>query len=166
MTLVSSGNLWLKGSSGDPTRSIYMELYGTTGVVKNLSTCFNDAIPSLSPGTNMSEFYGHQQQELPPQPINATFLYNSSTGQLFGVWEHGTDTSGTVDYYRVEKAIDTGTGYGSWTFVGTTSGDVHSMDLGEPCQDNKKVKFRVRSENGWGTSGWAYSGEYIYGICT
>ena len=166
MTLVSSGNLWLKGSSGDPTRSIYMELYGSTSVIKNLSTCFNDAIPSLSPGTNMSEFYGHTQQELPPQPTNAHILYNSSTDVLTGVWSHGTDTTGTVDYYRVEKAIDTGSGYGSWTFVGNTSGDVHSMNLNEGCQDNKKVKFRVRSHNNWGDSGWAYSTEYTFGICT
>ena len=137
MTLVSSGEIHLIGSSAAPTRSINFELDGDyTGPI-HLATAGSTA--GFSAPIDMSDFYGYSACSAPGTPncsanwimtgvIQVTFIvyddydgvdiqystnnstwYNLTTGYT-GSSPYSTTTSCSNTYYRVRAYKDCGSG--------------------------------------------------------
>lgn len=137
MTLVSSGTLYLVGSSAAPTRSISYEVYGNYTGPKGLVA--SSVAASKSAPHSMIEFYGYSACSDPtPGSIS------SVTGQYNGPQSQCTyTTSSNADSYRVQYAISP---YTNWT--PSTSGGAY--DLASPYYTllyTGSWKFRVCGEN-------------------
>ncbi|MFA5211145.1 MAG: LamG-like jellyroll fold domain-containing protein [Patescibacteria group bacterium] len=89
----------------------------------------------------------------PNLPLNVLASYISDN-QINISW---TDNSSAEDYYVVEKRSDTtGSGFGSWTTLATTSPNaVILSDIN--TAGNKRYEYRVYSGNIYGNSDYVYS---------
>jgi hypothetical protein len=87
MTLVSSGDIHLKGSSGAPTRSICFELYGVYTGVRNLTTMAIAA--SIGSPYDITEFYNYSacSDSAPSVPtgVNASWAMEGRISITFTV---------------------------------------------------------------------------------
>ncbi len=140
MTLVSSGILNLKGSSGDPTRSIEYECEGN--VTGDFSLTTAQGIASAYVGslpTNMTDFYGYNACT-DPTPGTPSSCSGADMGP-YGRCTYGTATN--ADNYRVQYAPWPGS---SW--VPTLGGGAY--DLASPYDvtlGSGDWQFRVAGEN-------------------
>ena len=140
MTLVSSGTINLKGSSGDPTRSIEYECEGAVSGTFALTTA--QSIASAYVGslpTGMTDFYGYSACS-DPTPGTPT----SCSGVDSGPFATISYTPGTsADNQRVQYAIS------PWTVWNPSSGG-GAFDAASPYTTtlgNGSWKARVCGEN-------------------
>ena len=150
MTLVSSGDLHMIGSSAAPTRSICYELYGNYTGPRNLTTM--GAAASFSSPYDITDFYGYSACS---DPTPGTI--SSVTGVDSGPYATCTyTTSSNADNYRVQYAISPFT---SWN--PTTSGGAY--DLASPYTTtlgNGTWRFRVAGENCSGLGSYTQSASF------
>ena len=109
MTLVSSGDIHLIGSSGAPTRSISFELYGNYTGPRNLTTMAIAA--SIGSPYDITEFYGYSacSESIPgiPSGVNASWVisgvinvYFTQPGDADGIdIQRSTNGSDWVPFY-------------------------------------------------------------------
>jgi hypothetical protein len=104
-----------------------------------LAVCFM-VIPSYK-RVNAATFFA---------PTNVATTWNSDT-QITITW---TDTNTTEDNYRIERMDDTGSGYGSYTQIGsvganvTTFVDNSTNHPASPPAANRRYTYRVRAYKG------------------
>lgn len=150
MTLVSSGDIHLIGSSAAPTRSICYELYGNYTGPRNLTTMAIAA--SDSSPYSMTEFYGYSACSETAVPTTYTTSASWLTTGVIRVYFY-TNNSDSVDIQASPNNstwYDLVTGYtGSSPYQTSTS-----------CT---YLYYRARGTNCYGTSSWS-SGVYA-GAC-
>jgi len=140
MTLVSSGTINLKGSAGDPSRSIEYECEGAVSGTFALTTA--QGIASAYVGslpTGMTDFYGYSacSDPTPGQPISC----NGFDAGFYAQCNYGF--SNNADNYRVQYAISP---YVTWN----PSSGGGAFDAASPYTTtlgNGSWKFRVCGEN-------------------
>ena len=147
MTLVSSGDLHMIGSSAAPTRSICYELYGNYTGPRDLTTMASAA--SLSTPVDITDFYGYSACS---DPTPGTIASVSGTGYVgYATITYGT--SSNADNYRVQTAISP---YTNWQ--PTTGGGAY--DLGSPYSTSLgpgSYRARVAGENCSGLGAYTQS---------
>ena len=149
MTLVSSGTINLKGSSGDPTRSIEYECEGAVSGTFALTTA--QSIASAYVGslpTGLTDFYGYSACS-DPTPGTPTSCVGSDQG-FFAQCDYGTSTS--ADSFEVSYAISP---WVSWAGPYPDAATPYTTTLG-----NGSWKFRVRGVNCSGEGAWRTSAAF------
>jgi hypothetical protein len=150
MTLVSSGDIHLIGSSGAPTRSICFELYGNYTGPRNLTTMAIAAGDS-SP-YSITEFYGYSACSETSNPSTyATSASWLTTGVIRVFFLK--DTADTVD---IQYSTNNSTWYDLTT--GYTGSSPYSTSTS--CSN---VYYRARGTNCYGTN--SYGSSVYAGSC-
>lgn len=134
----------MKGSSGDPTRSLQFEMTGSTSGVYSLSDAI--AAKTGAPASSLSDFYGYTYLTAPSAPTKCNTA-EDATGVL-ALW---FDTSDNEDNFRLEYRVNGG----AWVFSHNPAADTTSAYIqGYSCVGGDTVAIRVRAENGVGNSSW------------
>ena len=155
MTLVSSGILNLKGSAGDPTRSIEYECTGAVGgssyaltTAQSQASAYVGSLP-----TGMTDFYGYSACS-DPTPGNIS----SVTGVDSGFFATCTYTaSSNADNYRVQYAA--GPLFFNWQ-PSTNGGDFDAASPYTTTLGNGDWRFRVAGENCSGLGNYTTSSTF------
>lgn len=141
MTLVSSGDIHLIGSSGAPTRSICYELYSVYTGPRNLTTMAVAA--SISSPYDITDFYGYSacsETAVPSTTVTVASWF--TTGVIRVSFIQSTADSVDIQYSTNNSTwYDLVTGYtGSSPYQTTTS-----------CSN---IYYRARGTNCYGTNSY------------
>ncbi len=143
MTLVSSGDIHLIGSSGAPTRSICFELYGNYTGPRNLTTMAIAA--SIGSPYDITEFYGYSEcsETTPnvPSGVSAEWVING----VIRVW---FTKPGDADGVDIQQSTN-----GS-TWIPFTSGYTGSSPYSS-SNSCSYTWYRVRAYNCAGSSNYS-----------
>lgn len=154
MTLVSSGTINLKGSAGDPTRSIEYECEGAVSgdfaltTAQSIASAYVGSLP-----TGLTDFYGYSACS-DPTPGTPSFCNGSDQGS-FAQCTYGS--SSNADNHRVQYAISPFT-----TWLPMSSGGAY--DLASPYNTtlgNGTWRFRVCGENCSGLGSYRTSASFV-----
>ena len=99
--------------------------------------------------------------ESPNAPTSVTANLNSSTVTTIDLsWDHSTTTLKPVDRFRVQQGYKTSPS-GSWSSWGSESTTTSKSQSRTELTKGRWYQFRVRAENGAGSSSWATSNECL-----
>ena len=151
MTLVSSGTLYLIGSSAAPTRSISFEVYGNYTGPKGLVA--SSVAASKGAPHSMIEFYGYSACS-DPTPGNISSVTGSDQGAFA---QCVYTTSSNADNYRVQYAA--GPLFFNWQ-PSTSGGAFDAASPYNTTLGNGDWRFRVCGENCSGLGNYTTSSTF------